>query len=114
MRAKGVRIVADEIYREKLAQAGALLGEQGIDCWCLFVRETGTLSDPSLPLLGDLSFTWEAAILVRPDGRHTVVAARPDCQAVQASGLFPEVVGYTEGISGVLREVFARHDPQRI
>jgi Xaa-Pro aminopeptidase len=106
--------VDNEIYQEKLAQASALLTEMGIDCWCLFVRETGTLNDPSLPLLTDLGFTWETAILVNADGHHALVAGLYDCEGARATGLFAEVVPYTEGMSAALRDVLGRRDPRRI
>lgn len=103
-----------DIYREKLDQAAALLRERGLDLWLLFVRETGTLNDPSMALLCDLDFTWETAILISADGRHAVLAGLHDCDEVRASGIFPEVVPYTEGMSAPLREMLARRDPQRI
>ena len=103
-----------DIYREKLAQAGALLQAQEIDLWMLFVRETGTLNDPSLPLITDLGFTWETAILVSADGRHAVCAGLHDCESIRATGLFSEVVPYVEGMTGPFRELLARRDPRRI
>ncbi len=103
-----------DIYREKLAQAATLLTEQGIDLWLLFVRETGTLNDPSMDLICDLDFTWETAVFIGADGRHAVLAGLHDCEGVRASGLFPEVVPYTEGMSAHLRAMLAARDPQRI
>src|SRR5436190_2056874 len=103
-----------DIYREKLDQAATLLRDRGLDLWLLFVRETGTLNDPSMALLCDLDFTWETAIFISADGRHAVLAGLHDCDEVRASGIFPEVVPYTEGMSAPLREMLARRDPQRI
>ncbi len=103
-----------DIYREKLAQAATLLTAQGIDLWLLFVRETGTLKDPSMDLLCDLDFTWETAIFISADGRHAVLAGLHDCDSVQASELFTEVVPYTQGMSATLRKMLVARDPQRI
>ncbi len=103
-----------DIYREKLAQAAALLGSQGIDIWLLFVRETSTQKDPSLPLICDLDFTWETAVLVSADGRHAVVAGLHDCDNIRTGGIFEQVVPYTEGISAPLRQLLAERDPKRI
>jgi len=106
--------VAKNLYQEKLDQASRLLQQQEIDLWLLFVRETGTLNDPSMALLSDLDFTWETALLIRADGNHAVLAGLHDCDSVRACGLFAEIIPYTEGMSGPLREVLARHDPKRI
>jgi Xaa-Pro aminopeptidase len=103
-----------EIYRDKLAQAAEMLRQEGIDLWMLFVRETGTLTDPSLPLLCDLGFTWETAVLVSADGEHEVVAGLHDCDSVRDSGLFATVTAYTEGMTAPLRATLARRDPRRI
>jgi Xaa-Pro aminopeptidase len=106
--------VATDIYQEKLDQASALLKEQGIDTWMLFVRETGTLNDPSMALIGKLDFTWETAIMINADGRHTVLAGLHDCDSVRQIGRFPEVIPYTEGMTAPLQAWLAGRDPRRI
>jgi Xaa-Pro aminopeptidase len=103
-----------DIYRDKLEQASALLKQQDIDLWLLFVRETGTLNDPSLPLICDLSFTWETAVMISATGRHTVLAGLHDCATVRATGLFSEVVPYTDSMTAAFRELLAAYDPRRI
>ena len=106
--------MTSDIYRDKLEQASALLKQQDIDLWLLFVRETGTLNDPSLPLICDLSFTWETAVMISAGGRHTVLAGLHDCDNVRATGLFPEVIPYTDSMTAAFRDVVAGYDPRRI
>ena len=104
----------DTLYAEKLDQAGRLLAGLGLDAWLLFVRETDMQPDPSLPLICDLSFVWEAAVYVARDGRHAVVAGLHDCEPVRQTGLFGEVLPYVASIREALGGLFARRDPQRV
>lgn len=104
----------DDLYKEKLQQATALLDEQDCDAWLLFVRETDMELDPSLPLICDLGFVWETAIYVSRDGQHAVVAGLHDCEPVRQSGLFSEVIPYTASIREALVGLFTQRDPRRI
>src|SRR5215212_6099609 len=104
----------DDLYAEKLQQATALLAEQNLDAWVLFVRETDMQPDPSLPLICELGFVWETMVYVSRDGQHAVVAGLHDCDPVRKSGLFAEVLPYTASIRETLNDLFRRRDPQRI
>ena len=67
-----------EEYRvayEKLGAAAVLLSEKRIDCWLILNREA---SDPSLPLLIGTTSIHEAAVIVRPDGRHMILTSESD------------------------------------
>src|SRR4051812_47026112 len=96
------------IYVEKLDQAVALLGEQQIDAWLIFVRETEMSSDPALGLIAPFNLTWESALIVSSSGERIAIVGRFDAEAVKASGLFGEVVGYDAGIGPALRETISR------
>ena len=102
------------IYAEKLDQAAALLQEQGLDAWLVFVRETSMGGDPTLRLVAPFELTWESALIAGARGERVAIVGRYDRQPVEASGLFGEVIDYDAGIGPALRDVLARIDPARI
>jgi Xaa-Pro aminopeptidase len=102
------------IYQEKAAQAGALLGELGLDCWLTFVRETGERPDPGVDMLLGSSLTWTSALLLGRDGSRTAIVGRYDVENVRLAGVFSEVIGYDEDIGAPLRAQLQRLDPGRI
>lgn len=102
------------LHHEKAEQAGALLGEIGLDCWLTFVRETGERPDPGVDLLLGSSLTWASALLFGRDGSRIAIVGRYDVENVKLSGVFPEVIGYDEDISAPLLEALRKLDPQQI
>lgn len=102
------------IFAEKLEQAQALLAEQGVDAWLIFVRETAMGGDPALRLIAPFELTWESALIVTAQGQRIAIVGRFDQEPVAASGLFSEITGYDNGIGPALRETLGRIDPGRI
>ncbi|HMN95490.1 MAG TPA: M24 family metallopeptidase [Phycisphaerales bacterium] len=103
---------------EKLAVAREALEELDLDCWLVFVRETGDGGDPVLPLIFGHDLTWQSAIIVprtaeRLPGPVAIVGTH-DAALVESTGLFAETVGYIEGIRSDLRAVLDRLAPRSI
>ena len=102
------------LVREKVAQAADILAEQGVDAWLLLARESDVLGDPCLPFLVGTSVTWESAFLLTARGERVALVGTGDVANVEATGAWPEVVGYVEGIAAPLRDLLARHAPRSI
>lgn len=104
----------ENIVREKLAQAVEILDEQNVDLWMLMARESDVMGDPSLPLVVGTSVTWESAFLVSRSGDHAAIVGTGDVANIETTGAWDNVIGYVEGISGVLREEIEKRDPNVI
>lgn len=102
------------LVNEKLRQATALLNEQNLDAWLVFVRETSLTRDPCLDFVAGLDMTWHSAFLVHRSGERIAVVGRFDADNVRAIGGYTEVVGYDQSIRPALREIMARLNPQTI
>jgi Xaa-Pro aminopeptidase len=102
------------LVHEKADQAQALLGETNLDCWLIFVRETGVRPDPGVELVVGSDLTWDSAFLFSRGGKRIAIVGRYDAPEIRASGVFGEVIGYDEGISEPLRQALGQIDPQTI
>ena len=72
-----------DLIKEKLQQAIEILKEKNIDLWLIFVRESHSLTDPSLPLIFKGSCTWQSAFLISATGKTTAIVGNLDYPAVQ-------------------------------
>src|SRR5215211_698714 len=102
------------LVREKVDQAIGVLKEEGIDSWILLARESDVLGDPSLPFIAGTSVTWESAFVLTGAGERVALVGTADVPNVESVGAWPEVIGYVEGISGPLRALLERLDPDKI
>lgn len=102
------------MLEEKLAQVPAILQETGFDAWLLFARESHTVHDPCFDLVVGGDVTWASAFLLTARGERIALVGSLDRAAVEMRGHYRELIGYVGGISGELRAVLARLDPQRI
>lgn len=103
-----------KLVAEKVAQARDVLEELDIDVWLTFVRESSLLPDPALELIYGGDVTWRTAFLISRDGQHTVVIGHFDSENVRNLNVYPNIVGYHEGISQPLRDVLDQLQPQTI
>ena len=106
-------VATESIAREKLGQAVEILGEQDVDLWLTFVRESLLTRDPSLDLVAGTYCAWQAAFLVSRSGEHTAIVGRFDAPNVVALGAY-EVIPYDQNIREPLREAIERLDPKSI
>jgi Xaa-Pro dipeptidase len=102
------------IIQEKLNQAVSLLGEQNVDCWITFVRETSQARDPALDLILGFGLTWDSALIVSRGGSKIAIAGRFDANNIRELEAYDEVVAYDQGIAEVLRARVAQINPASI
>jgi len=98
---------------EKTAQAQRILGEEDIDLWLTFARETETSNDPVLDLILGEGCTWQSAFLIPSSGDPVAIVGSLDEARIRETGVW-KVVGYKEGIGPVLMEHLDRLSPGKI
>ncbi len=106
--------MSHEIQREKLEQAVGILGEQDVDVWLTFARETSETPDPAFNLIVGHDVTWQSAFIVTRQGRRIAIVGGPDGGLVRAAGLYDDVRIYNEGIAPLLRAVMRDLNPRQI
>ncbi|MCL5998514.1 MAG: M24 family metallopeptidase [Chloroflexi bacterium] len=99
------------IIQEKLQQAVDLLGEQNIDCWITFVRETSQVHDPALDLILGFGLTWDSALIITRNGSKVAIAGRYDGNNIRELDAYDEVITYDQGIAETLRARITQMNP---
>lgn len=102
------------MVKEKIAQSIEVLKEKGIDIWLTFVRESHTMTDPSIPLVVGAHCTWQSAFIITAKAESIAIVGNLDGPAFRDSRTFDKVISYTTGIGDSLREEMARLDPKKI
>jgi Xaa-Pro aminopeptidase len=103
-----------QLIQEKVAQATQILNEFDVDLWLTFVRETTLSPDPALELIADVDVTWQSAFMLCRDGAHVAIVGRFDRENVAQLGVYPQIIGYDQGIADHLRTVLAEKAPRTI
>src|SRR5947209_1982667 len=101
-------------WREKADQVRPLLAETGLDCWLIFVRETGLHPDPGFELVVGADVVRNSAFLFGKGGERIALVASFDVANVRATGVFGEVLGYDEDIKAPLLAALDRLRPETI
>ncbi len=102
------------LIQEKVAQATEILNEFDVDLWLTFVRETTLSPDPALELIADVDVTWQSAFMLGRDGGHVAIIGRFDRENVAQLGVYPQIIGYDQGIAEHLRAILAEKAPRTI
>jgi Xaa-Pro aminopeptidase len=102
------------LLHEKADQVRPLLHETALDCWLIFVRETGLHPDPGFELVVGADVVRNSAFLFCSGGERVAIVARFDTANVRSTGVFPEVIGYDEDIRGPLVQTLDRLKPRSI
>ena len=103
-----------QLIQEKVAQATQILNEFDVDVWLTFVRETTLSPDPALELIADVDVTWKSAFMLCRDGAHVAIIGRFDSENVEQLGVYPQIIGYDQGIAKHIRAVLAEKAPRTI
>lgn len=85
-----------------------------MDAWLTFVRETSDAVDPVVPLILGQKPAGQTALIVSRSGRRVAISSRLDADAVRSSGVWTNVIAYTEGIRKALVETLREIDPRNI
>jgi Xaa-Pro aminopeptidase len=102
------------LLKEKANQVQPLLAETGLDCWLIFVRETGLHPDPGFELVVSADVVRNSAFLFGRQGERVALVANFDTANVRNTGVFGEVIGYDEDIKDSLLAALDRLRPQTI
>jgi Xaa-Pro aminopeptidase len=105
--------VADQLVKEKVAQAVGILNELDIDMWMLVGREMSTLCDPSIPIVVGAGATWPSAFIITRGGEAHAIVGTGDVAQIEAGGIYTPH-GYVMGWSEPLRAVISQFDPRTI
>lgn len=103
-----------EIIKEKIQQAAAILKEKDIDMWMTFVRESSVTGDPILKMILGINLTWESAIIINKDGSTKVIVGSLEVENVKRLGLFTEVSGYVQSVKEELTGYLKSKNPKEI
>ena len=103
-----------QLIQEKVAQATEILKEFDVDLWLTFVRETTLQPDPALELIADVDVTWKSAFMLCRDGAHVAIIGRFDRENVEQLGVYPQIIGYDQGIAEHIQAVLAEKTPRTI
>ena len=101
------------MVKEKIEQAQKILGEENIDMWLTFARESETAGDPVLDLILGAGCTWHSAFIIPAKGDPVAIVGSLDEARIKETGAY-EVIGYKEGIGKVLIEQLDRFSPSKI
>ncbi len=82
------------IQKDKLRQAAAFMEGTDIDLWITLMRETSMTRDPVLPLIGDIYYCRQSAIVVERGGKSTAIVSFLEGSAAKALDCFDELVIY--------------------
>ncbi len=103
------------IVIEKTDQVAAILKEQQVDLWLVFVRETSAAGDPVLPLVyGEMGLTWQSALLFTPAGEKLAILGRFEAETARQTNAYDRVIPYDEDIKPPLLQELKRLNPARI
>jgi Xaa-Pro aminopeptidase len=102
------------LVQEKVDQAVNILQEMDVDLWLTFVRETGVLGDPVLPLILGSDLTWVSALLITRHDERLAIVGDFEAEATRRAGAYGEVTPYTQSIRPALLEVLQLLNPQSV
>ena len=106
-----------KIAREKHKQLSAIMKENDIDCWIVFVRSTAAIPDPVMELVVVGDIVWQSAFIfsLKNDKlTSTALVGNYDVINEENKKLWDEVVGYVEGISEPFKELIDKINPKKI
>lgn len=114
---KTPRDVHLKIVKEKHDQLQAIMKETDIESWIVFARETSQISEPVMDIVVGGDVVWHSAFVfsnVKGEFKKTAIVGNYDVNAEKDKGIWDEVLGYKEGISGVLKEHIEKLNPKNI
>jgi len=102
------------LAKMKAEQVWKILPENDIDLWLVWVRETSQMADPVMDLVFSGDLVWQSALLFKKNGTKSAIVGNFDKDAVKATGIFDDVIPYTQSIREELIKELNRTEPQKI
>ncbi len=106
--------MTSSIIKQKIAQAVQILNEKDIDLWLTFVRESGTINDPAMDMIGGAGCTWQSALMINKDGDTTAIVGSLEVENFERFSGYKKVIGYIKSIREPLNEYLANKNPKSI
>lgn len=100
--------------KQKIKQAISILKEKDIDLWLIFVRESGTMTDPVMDIVVGTNATWQSAFLINKNGDTTAIVGSLEIPNMKMVGTYENVVGYLQSVKEPLIDYLTKHDPKTI
>jgi Xaa-Pro aminopeptidase len=104
----------NKLIQEKLEQAVAILREEDIDAWMVFVRETMLTPDPCLYVILGIDMVWQSAFIVTRDNQRIAVIGHHDADNVRNTGGYTHIIPYVEGIRDDLVRILLDLNPRQL
>lgn len=102
------------IIKEKVKQAINILKELGIDVWLIFCRETSISAEPALDLITGHDVVGQSAFFITKEGDTIALVSEYDASNFIRSGIYQEVLSYTEDISKQFTDILEKISPDSI
>ncbi|MDP3386481.1 MAG: Xaa-Pro peptidase family protein [Eubacteriales bacterium] len=100
-----------KLHEEKIAQAITYLNEYDLDSWLIFSSEG---SDSAVNLVTGLKTVGNTFFIITKEGHKYAIASIIDAQESENSGLFDEVIRYSNNVHEVLNQLMMRLNPRHI
>ena len=104
------------LQKKKLRQAAEFMKTTDIDLWITLMRETTMHKDPVLPLIGDIYYSGQAAIIVEKGGGTTAIVSFLEGPSAEQTKIFDRVIAYDSatGFKGAFSEWFGENSEKNI
>lgn len=106
-----------KIIKEKHSQIYEILTTNRIDCWIIFVRETGTTPDSIMEFVVGNDIVLESAfifVIYKDQLKKYALVGSFDANNEIEKGIWDEVIGYEHGIREHLRDKIQMLNPKKI
>lgn len=100
-----------KLHEEKIAQAITYLNEYDVDSWLIFSSEG---SDSAVNLVTGLKTVGNTFFIITKEGKKYSIASIIDAQESENSGLFDEVLKYSNNAHEVLNQLMLKLNPRQI
>jgi len=102
------------IVKGKIKQAIGILNELDIDLWLTFCRESDSTPDPVSDLIVGSGACWLSGYFISKCGDTTVLVGQADAPDFKRSGLYKNVVTYSEDVGKELVDIIRKYNPRTI
>lgn len=106
--------MTNEIIKQKIEQSVQILNEKNIDLWMTFVRETGSIKDPAMDMIGGVGCTWQSALMISRDGETTAIVGSLEVENFERFSGYKNVIGYVKSIREDLVKYLTKKNPKNI